>query len=319
MERYLKGYYNLINKCKASSRQKGERYYELHHIIPKSFGGSDLEDNLVLLTPKEHYIAHYLLTKFTKGKLKQKAAFAFYCMNNGFSKKESFAPRLYEKAKREFINLQSTNNKGESNPMYGKGYKISGKQNGRHHLNYDYDNSIVGQNISKSLKNRSEEEKQESICKMVRSFDEVEDNGLRKIQNIAKKAWNTKKNTILPNGLTLAEQQIQNLIDKRDMKDIIEKGKITRYSTEKLIFIQIFDPDQNLVVQGLKKNLNVKKNRNNLPSHLLNEGVFNHESLINEKTNNNGLGKIQKLSIYNGYYTIYSKMTQKEYDEHFES
>lgn len=37
--------------------------YEKHHIIPKALGGSDLQDNLVLLTPREHLIAHLCLVK----------------------------------------------------------------------------------------------------------------------------------------------------------------------------------------------------------------------------------------------------------------
>lgn len=38
-------------------------YAERHHIIPRCLGGSDLPDNLVRLTPEEHYVAHQLLTK----------------------------------------------------------------------------------------------------------------------------------------------------------------------------------------------------------------------------------------------------------------
>lgn len=38
-------------------------YVEKHHILPKCMGGSDDLDNLVLLTAREHYIAHQLLVK----------------------------------------------------------------------------------------------------------------------------------------------------------------------------------------------------------------------------------------------------------------
>ncbi|MCG7944843.1 MAG: HNH endonuclease [Candidatus Thiodiazotropha taylori] len=44
-------------------------YTETHHIIPKSLGGSDHPNNLIKLTPKEHYIAHRLLAKIHKGKM----------------------------------------------------------------------------------------------------------------------------------------------------------------------------------------------------------------------------------------------------------
>ncbi|CAH9012396.1 putative homing endonuclease [Vibrio phage 277E43-1] len=40
--------------------------YELHHIKPKSLGGSDDNSNLVKLTYREHLLAHKLLTKFNK-------------------------------------------------------------------------------------------------------------------------------------------------------------------------------------------------------------------------------------------------------------
>lgn len=38
-----------------------EGYSEMHHIIPKCLGGSDLPDNLVRLTAREHFIIHKLL------------------------------------------------------------------------------------------------------------------------------------------------------------------------------------------------------------------------------------------------------------------
>lgn len=33
-------------------------YVERHHIVPRCMGGQDSKDNLVALTPEEHYIAH---------------------------------------------------------------------------------------------------------------------------------------------------------------------------------------------------------------------------------------------------------------------
>ena len=40
-----------------------ETYKEWHHIIPKCLGGSNCKDNLVLLTLREHFLAHWLLCK----------------------------------------------------------------------------------------------------------------------------------------------------------------------------------------------------------------------------------------------------------------
>lgn len=38
-------------------------YVENHHIIPKSLGGTDTKDNLVKLSARQHFIAHWMLWK----------------------------------------------------------------------------------------------------------------------------------------------------------------------------------------------------------------------------------------------------------------
>jgi len=57
--KYTKIYYNIINKRRYNLIQDGE----IHHIIPRSMGGSDDADNLIKLTYREHFICHLLLTK----------------------------------------------------------------------------------------------------------------------------------------------------------------------------------------------------------------------------------------------------------------
>jgi len=52
-------------------------YTEKHHILPKSMGGSDKLDNLVNLTPREHFIAHWLLYRIYKN---SSMAYAFHMM-----------------------------------------------------------------------------------------------------------------------------------------------------------------------------------------------------------------------------------------------
>ena len=42
-------------------------YTERHHVVPKSMGGSNSADNIVRLTPEEHYVAHQLLVKMYPG------------------------------------------------------------------------------------------------------------------------------------------------------------------------------------------------------------------------------------------------------------
>lgn len=66
---YRKIYNDLISKALAQNRKKYKkediRYvcYEQHHILPKALGGTNLPDNLVLLTPREHLFVHLCLVK----------------------------------------------------------------------------------------------------------------------------------------------------------------------------------------------------------------------------------------------------------------
>lgn len=57
---YKKIYNTLISRSKNRIL---EGYQEKHHIIPRCMGGKDDTDNLVNLTPEEHYLAHQLLVK----------------------------------------------------------------------------------------------------------------------------------------------------------------------------------------------------------------------------------------------------------------
>lgn len=57
---YKKHYELLINRGK---NRMLSGYVERHHIIPKCMGGTDDYENLVQLTPEEHYLAHQLLIK----------------------------------------------------------------------------------------------------------------------------------------------------------------------------------------------------------------------------------------------------------------
>ena len=45
----------------AAARVKPQGYVERHHVVPRSMGGDDTASNLVWLTAREHFIAHWLL------------------------------------------------------------------------------------------------------------------------------------------------------------------------------------------------------------------------------------------------------------------
>jgi hypothetical protein len=68
---------NIITKAKNRTLIG---YKEVHHILPKSLGGSNDKSNLVELTAREHFLVHLLLCKFTIGKEKHKMLYSFNAM-----------------------------------------------------------------------------------------------------------------------------------------------------------------------------------------------------------------------------------------------
>jgi hypothetical protein len=57
---YLNIYNSLIDKAKNNVFNSDE-YFETHHIIPKGMNGSNEKDNLVKMTARQHFVAHWLL------------------------------------------------------------------------------------------------------------------------------------------------------------------------------------------------------------------------------------------------------------------
>lgn len=142
-----------------------ECYYEFHHILPRCIGGLDDEENLIPLTAREHFLAHYLLMKIYPDNYKLGFAFTAFCMNKNSTSKAViyFNSRLYEVCKKnidfgatsrgkkrsdEFckkvseakkgiplsdehkksVSKNHANITGQNNPMYGKHHSEASKR-----------------------------------------------------------------------------------------------------------------------------------------------------------------------------------------------
>lgn len=101
---YQKIYNQLIKKRQTEKlTHKNDFTVELHHIIPKSCGGKNTDDNLVELTLREHYIAHMLLVKIAEqnndDSMLQKMILAVFYIVNGRKRKLNgihMTSRMYE-------------------------------------------------------------------------------------------------------------------------------------------------------------------------------------------------------------------------------
>ena len=122
---YKKTYDALIEKGRQRGNKKSELdyYTESHHIIPKCMGGTDEENNLVLLTYKEHVIAHRLLTKIYPEQQKLFAAVSFLLNIKKEESNVKVSLKELNDIREKSIEYLRKINTGSGNPMYGK--KIS--------------------------------------------------------------------------------------------------------------------------------------------------------------------------------------------------
>ena len=59
---YQKHYSTIMLRARLRVRSRAA-YYERHHVVPRCMGGKDNKENLVLLSAREHFVAHQLLAK----------------------------------------------------------------------------------------------------------------------------------------------------------------------------------------------------------------------------------------------------------------
>ena len=90
---YQKLYDKLIQLGK-DNYWSNERYFEKHHIIPRSEGGSNKKTNKVLLPVKAHHLCHLLLIRMGRC-LK-------YCYYN-FTIKDYVEAKMTEKKKKHLL------------------------------------------------------------------------------------------------------------------------------------------------------------------------------------------------------------------------
>lgn len=133
---YQRIYDQLVESRKHRGVKK-EVGFEVHHIIPRCLGGSNDDSNLVKLTIREHYIAHWLLCKIhpTEAKIQ----YAFWCFLRDPRGHRTITSRMYENIKFQYTAFKRWHIKtynpgrtehsrskararmrGEGNPMRGK-------------------------------------------------------------------------------------------------------------------------------------------------------------------------------------------------------
>lgn len=113
--------------AKAKNRTL-EGYKEVHHIIPKSCGGSNDKSNLVALTAREHYIIHMLLPFCVIKEYRFKMIKGFLYMNVKTKSQKRFYKinsKMYQKFRIEYSILHTGFKHTEEAKMKMKGRIVS--------------------------------------------------------------------------------------------------------------------------------------------------------------------------------------------------
>lgn len=115
--KYTSWYFSIV-QSRGFRVKGGATYFESHHIIPQSLGGVNQKSNRVLLTPKEHFLVHWLLTKMCiDPDHKRKMLFALTSFRqHSRNHQRCFTAGQYEVLRRN--HYESI--KGKNHPSYGK-------------------------------------------------------------------------------------------------------------------------------------------------------------------------------------------------------
>lgn len=124
---YYKLYNNLIENATTKSTIYDSTIHHKHHIVPKCIGGNNEQSNIVILTHREHFVAHKLLTKIYPDNIKLKFAWSAMCNLHGI---------YFNKNSRDYLNniksisgFLSKNNKNNVYVKYeGKTIKVTKDQ-----------------------------------------------------------------------------------------------------------------------------------------------------------------------------------------------
>lgn len=135
---YKKIYDNLVNTrlSRGLDKSKLTGYYEKHHIVPRCLEGTDDESNFVLLSYKEHLLAHRLLSEIYPESKKIKLALVLMSTveidENGTKSRKELSLREFSRI-RELSSEANTGRRvtdesrlkmslaksGENNPIFG--------------------------------------------------------------------------------------------------------------------------------------------------------------------------------------------------------
>jgi len=98
---YLNRYIHFI----SSITNDQDLICEKHHILPRSMGGGDDMNNIIRLTPRQHYLAHWMLYKAYQSREMTAAFFSMSNQSNQHQHRRQYqSSKIYEQLRIAFRN-----------------------------------------------------------------------------------------------------------------------------------------------------------------------------------------------------------------------
>lgn len=99
-------YERLIERARGRAL---DGYRERHHVVPRCVGGGDEDDNIVELTPEEHFVAHQLLVRIYPG---HKGLIWALLQMTGGNRRQPRRNKAYGWMRRMFASMISESSRG---------------------------------------------------------------------------------------------------------------------------------------------------------------------------------------------------------------
>jgi hypothetical protein len=144
-----KEHYKRLIKTRLNRKIEPTKYYEKHHIVPRCWGGSDKQENLIHLTAREHYIAHWLLYRMRPNS--NGISFAFWKMTFPGPK---FTERDYKISSRAYSEAKQAMSKAQRERMTG--FKVSEEHLIKWRKNKNSSKSVINIKTGEEFSNAKE-------------------------------------------------------------------------------------------------------------------------------------------------------------------
>lgn len=224
--------YEMFIKDRVGKQKITASYTERHHIVPRSLGGGNEPENIVILTARDHFFAHLLLAKIHGGPM----LIALWRMSHKKSQGSKFrvvTSRQFNKIRMDYAQEMSKRFSGVPRPLWVR-KKISESLKGRV-IDKKWRENMSKSRTGKKLPPMSEERKRAIAERMTGDKNHRFGKPLSKKQIEAIRKANSGKNSSSHNRSIFKFIHKNGTIEECTQLDLREKYKIKNHGNLSMV------------------------------------------------------------------------------------